>query len=107
MNVDTLLYLVAHAPAEPWDFFEPDLGTVVPPRSPDPSDRVWEYTPDQQEEVRKWQRGDGPLPKWASDYESAYARYIEVRDDYRIKKEMARRTQWPWWWAKQILSAKP
>jgi hypothetical protein len=105
---NSTLYLVAHAPAEPWDSFEANLSALgKAPSSPNPSDPIWDYTPDQQDQIRAWQRGDAPIPKWASDYESAYARYIEARDAHRVKSDVLRRSQWPWWWAKQILDAAP
>ena len=106
--MEPLLYLAAHAPAEPWEVFEADLTALgKAPDSPDPTDPKWGYTPKEQEALREWQRGDAPVPPWASDYEAAYARYIEARDAYRVNAEVARRSQWPWWWAKQILSTKP
>lgn len=68
------VYLVAHAPAEPWPEFSPTMSTTLPELTPDTSDRGERR---RIEELRRLQ-------------------WFNARD-------LARRIQWPAYWADRML----
>ena len=106
--IDELLYLVAHAPADPWKEFEP-AGLPAAPQAPClPEHTVWGFSPDQIEAARTWMHGESDLTaSWASHFVDAWSFYRRAQAEHNETVAIMRRAQWPWWWARQILQARP
>lgn len=107
-TLNPLLYLVAHAPEQPWDCFEPDLTKLgAKPELPSRADPRWKFTKDQQLEVFAVLAKEAPVPTYAVEFGLAHAAAVEAREEWHRKAELERLVQWPWWWAKQMMDAAP
>jgi len=101
-------YLIAHAPTEPWSWFQPVA--IAKPEAPkyadDPS---WNLTPTQIETAKGW-RND-PCYEFDANREdsklmafvAAWRSYWRVTEDHNKLMKNQRDIQWPAFWADTMI----
>lgn len=101
MNIDPLLYLVAHAPAEPWPSFKPVMRPKPVPAPIPARKRVG--LNDFGKEI-KYREASAALEEEAERVLSAN---FKAEQEWSQERELQLRIQWPVYWAQQILATLP
>lgn len=97
MNIDPLLYLVAHAPAKPWPSFKPQMRAKPEPQ-PIPTVKKVGLGPDNK--IINYRDASLALEEEANHVRTANH---QAKVDWEKEYDLQARVQWPLYWANLML----